>query len=142
MTLCKFPLCSRTAAEHGLCISHRIYKDSGIPDLKEEKKAETAPVKPVKKKGIAKKSAKQKTTERALKKLFIEEFAKDPRCKIQSPDCTHQAEGWHHLAKKSPSNVLVKRNLKMACNACNTYIESHTSWAESHGFIKSKFAKA
>lgn len=132
---CKFPLCTRIAQDHGYCIHHRIYKDEKMPVDKPVKKVAV-------KKAIAKKSAKQKLTERALKKLFIEEFAKDPRCKIHSPDCTHQAEGWHHLVKKSPSNVLIRRNLKMSCNACNTFIESHTSWAEANGFIKSKFAKA
>lgn len=145
MPNCKFPLCVRIAGEHGLCIPHRIYKDSGIPDPKPAKVEE--PVKPAVKQSTpakkkAKKNAKRKLTEKDYKKIVVEFALKDKTCHIKSPVCTGRMQGLHHKVKRSPKTMLDRKNLIRSCNACNTYIESHTSWAEDNGFIISKFAKA
>ena len=140
MANCKFPLCVRIAGENGLCIPHRIYKDSGIPDPKPVKAEPEKVV--VKKKGISKKSAKQKDIEKELKKMYLKEVILHQDCQIHSPVCIKKFQGWHHKQKKSPSNATDRKKLLRSCNPCNSYMEANTAWAEDNGFIISKYSKA
>lgn len=145
MPVCKFPLCTRSASANNLCISHQIYKDSGIEDPKPVKSDDSAAQKPdarkAAKKGIKKKSAKLKDLEKELRKMAkAERDAGNTDCQIRSEDCQGVFEGWHHIRKKTPSNYTDRKNLLRSCNCCNTYMESHTAWAIEQGFVKSKFS--
>lgn len=56
-------------------------------------------------------------------------------CEIKSPVCTWFAQGWNHAAgKENKEKLLDMSNGQPACNACNTYIEQHHSFAVDHGF--------
>jgi hypothetical protein len=61
------------------------------------------------------------------------------KCAVQSPACTKVAQGLHHVAGKENAKKLVdSKNVVPCCNACNTYIESNTSWAKQNGWKESK----
>lgn len=76
-------------------------------------------------KPIAKKSAKEKVNHREYKKIVKEMLAEDPNCEIKVPDvCTQLAEGLHHM-KRRGSNLLNRKYLKRACNACNVWCENN-----------------
>lgn len=141
--ICKFPVCQRLATEHGLCIPHRIYKDSGIPD-RNPGKPEIPEIPVKKKKAFAKKTPQQRKLEAELRKMAIQERQQYDNlcgCEINSRDCIGSFDGWHHKQKKSPSNYTKRSNLLRSCNPCNTFLESHTSWGEERGFIISKHKK-
>lgn len=84
-------------------------------------------------------SDKRKLVNKVYKKIVKEILDKDNKCKIKAPGCTVIAQGLHHVVKRSPGNLTDKENLIPACNHCNSYLESHDSWARKHGFVKSKF---
>lgn len=146
MATCKFPLCVRIAADHGLCIAHRIYKDSGIPDPKPEKPENPEiPKKLVKKKkAIKDKTPKQRKLEAELRKMAkSEREAGHTDCEIRHPDvCQGTFDGWHHKQKKTPSNYTKRSNLLRSCNPCNTQMEKDTAWGIENGFIISKHKKS
>ena len=93
------------------------------------------------KKSIAKKSAKRKIQDKEYKKIIKDAVSKDIRCKVKSPVCTGFMQGFHHLQKRSPSNVLKKDNLIQCCNMCNGFIENNIEWAKNNGFFISRFKK-
>lgn len=87
------------------------------------------------------KSAKRKIQDRKYIKKVKAQVEKDNRCKIKSPVCTGFMQGFDHIQKRSPLNVLEDKNLLPACNACNQYKEQHPKWARDNGFDISKFKK-
>lgn len=88
------------------------------------------------KKPIEKVSVKRKQENKELKKIAK---SKGELCQINSPECTGKSQGTHHLVKRSPKNLLDPANILLACNPCNSYIESHVTWAKEKGFTKTKF---
>ena len=65
----------------------------------------------------------------------------DDSCQIKSPVCTGKAQGANHKQKRSPKNMLDKKNLERSCNACNRYVETHVEWAKENGHSVSRFKK-
>lgn len=100
-----------------------------------------APVKAAPK-PIAKESKKRAAQNRKYRKDVGEAIATDPRCHINSPVCTGEAQGMNHKQKRSPDNLNKKTNLEHACNACNGYVETHPEWAKENGHQVSRFALA
>lgn len=90
-------------------------------------------------KPIAHYSKKREKKQREYRKIVKEMLSKDARCKINSPVCTGYSQGLHHRIKRSPNNLTDLKILIPACNACNSYLESHTEWGIKKGFIISKF---
>ncbi len=104
----------------------------GIKPPPEEKKA------PVK---LAKKSAKRIQDDKAYQKIVKELMAKTDKCQVSSPVCVVKASGLHHLQKRSPNNLLDKKNLIRSCSPCNLYIEEHPDWSAEKGLTISRFKK-
>jgi hypothetical protein len=121
--MCKFPNCSRNPQPNGYCIGHQGY-------------ASFTQAKPVK--NVSKKSDTRKEDEREYKKIVKQMMAVSDKCEINSPDCTHIAQGLHHM-KKRGAEYLNKKYLKRSCNACNRYCENHPKWAIVNGHSVSKF---
>lgn len=67
-------------------------------------------------------------------------LAASPYCEINSPNCTRAAQGLQHM-KGRGVNLLNRKFLKRACNACNTYCEEHPQWALDHGHAVSRLNK-
>ena len=64
----------------------------------------------------------------------------NPKCQIQSPECTGKTEGVHHMKGKTSHELLIDETYWMAaCNRCNQYVESHDEWARANGFKLSKY---
>lgn len=62
------------------------------------------------------------------------------QCRINSPVCTKETQGVHHLKGKATTDLLLDQRYWMpACNACNGYVEDHSSWAFANGYKLSKF---
>lgn len=93
----------------------------------EEKKA----VKP-----IPKKSAKMKNDLKEYNKIKKEMLAEDDRCELRSPVCTGTAQGLQHT-KRRGINLLNKKYLLRACNACNGWCEDNPVEAVELGMAKS-----
>jgi hypothetical protein len=92
-------------------------------------------------KPIAKMSAKRKVENKALAAIVKELMTICPDCQIKSPVCTGKAQGSDHTQKRSPKNLLNKKNIKLACNPCNLYKEEHPEWAKKNGHSISRFVK-
>lgn len=90
---------------------------------------------------IPKVSAKRKKENKALAAIVKELMDKCPDCQIKSPVCTGKAQGSDHTQKRSPGNLLNRKNIKLACNACNLYKEEHPEWAKKNGHSISRFVK-
>lgn len=88
---------------------------------------------------LPKVSAKRKQENKQYKKIIKAQFKEDNRCKVNSPDCTGEMEGMNHAQKRSPKNLLDRKNLTPCCNACNRYIENNIDWAKAHGHFVSRF---
>lgn len=114
MSECLFPLCTRHAEENGFCFHHRQYS-AYAGELKNK-----AP--------IDKKSDKLTKQEREYKKIVKEMLATDDRCELKTPVCTGKAEGLHHM-KRRGINLLNRKYLKRACNACNSWCEKNPKQA-------------
>lgn len=133
MATCAFPACQRHAEKNGYCIGHRIYapgakpKDKAFPEKKQPKP-------------INKKSAKLADREKEYKQIVREMLAISNRCELATPDCTGTAQGLHHM-KGRGANLLVRKFLKRACNACNGYVERHPAYALEHGLSVSRHQK-
>lgn len=123
---CQFPGCSFHGEKNHYCIRHQIYAGSPIP--------KAAP------KPIAKESKKRAAENRKYRKDVSVELEADPRCHVNSPVCTGEAQGMNHKQKRSGKNLRVKKNLENCCNACNGYIEKNPAWAEENGHQVSRFA--
>lgn len=113
-------------------ILQRRAKMLGLSKAEPEKK---------KKKPIAHFSKKREKKQRVYRKIVGEMLAADSRCKVNSPVCTGYSPGLHHKVKRSEKNLTDLEILIPSCNACNSYLESHTAWGIKHGFIISKFKK-
>lgn len=96
-----------------------------------DKKAPTPP---------AEKSSKMKVDLKEYKQIVTEMLAIDIKCELHTPECTGTAQGLHHM-KKRGSNLLNRKYLKRACNACNGYVERHPQYAIEKGLSVSKFTK-
>lgn len=83
-------------------------------------------------KPIAKKSAKMKVDHKEYKKIVKEMFAEDNRCELRTPACTGTAQGLHHT-KRRGVNLLNKKYLLRACNACNGFVEADPQYALDNG---------
>jgi hypothetical protein len=57
-------------------------------------------------------------------------------CQINSPVCVRRPVNAHHPYGRTGKNMV--RELMLACNPCNQYIEDHPAWAKERGFKKSK----
>lgn len=93
-------------------------------------------------KPIPKKSEKRKQEDKKLKKLF--NGRETNTCQLQIPNvCTGTVQGFDHTQKTSPNNRLQPDNMKLSCNACNTYKETSEGqeWAKENGHHVSRFAK-
>ncbi len=67
-------------------------------------------------------------------KKFREE---NPLCRINSPVCTRNTQGVHHVKGKPTTELLLEKKFWLpACNPCNGYIEDHSQWAKDNGFKK------
>lgn len=86
------------------------------------------------------KSDKIKIDLKEYKKIVQEMLAIDIKCELHTPECTGTAQGLHHM-KKRGINLLNKKYLKRACNACNGYVERHPKYAIEKGLSISKFSK-
>jgi 5-methylcytosine-specific restriction endonuclease McrA len=125
MNYCPFPGCSRIADKSGMCIGHRIYKDSfPVAIIKEQIK------------GIAKVSDKRKELNKELAKV-VKQLLKDyPECQIKSPSCTIKSVTANHIQKRSPKNLTDRNNLEACCAECNSYVEHFPLWAKENGHHK------
>lgn len=97
---------------------------------------------PLKKKPYVIKKVADKRAE--VNKVYRERSAAfrkaNPKCEIQSPECTGKTEGVHHVKGKISHELLIDETYWMAaCNRCNQYVESHDEWARANGFKLSKF---
>lgn len=90
------------------------------------------------KKTIAKKSPKRVKEDPQYKKIVAEMAGISKLCEIKSPDCTRYMQGLQHM-KRRGANLLNRKYLIRACNACNLYCETHPKWAFENGFAISKF---
>ena len=98
------------------------------------------PKEPKKVKPIAKVSKKQRKANKKLSAIVKDLMLVNPLCELKTPVCTMIAEGSDHTVKRSPKNLLDKNNIKLSCNACNTWKESHSKEAKEMGISKSKFS--
>ena len=97
---------------------------------------------PIKKKPYKmKKVADSRVAANATYKEASAEFRKrNPSCAINSPECTKNTQGVHHMKGKQTVDRLLDETFWMpACNRCNNYIEIHDAWARERGFKLSKF---
>lgn len=63
----------------------------------------------------------------------------NPMCRVNSPVCTRETQGVHHLKGKSTTELLLdEKYWKPACNACNLYVEENSLWAIKTGNKLSK----
>lgn len=92
--------------------------------------------KPVK---ISVMNAKRMAQQRLYRKIVKEMLSENPRCEIKAPGCTGIAEGLQHKIKRSPKNLLDRKNLLRSCNSCNTWIENNPLQAIAMGVSVSKF---
>lgn len=60
------------------------------------------------------------------------------KCEVGSPVCTKWAQGMHHKKGKIGKLLIDLDFMEPCCNACNTYIESHSAWAIATGHKLSK----
>lgn len=139
MPECAFPYCKRNAEKNGYCVGHRIYAVMAIKSSHIETPAK-AKRQVARKKPVNKKTKKLAKAERAYRKIVLEMLAADPYCQIRSPVCMGAADGLHHMRGRG-KRLNDRDNLKPACNACNSYVESHRAWAEENGHCKSRLAK-
>jgi len=124
--ICRWPVaCTSKVVHDGYCLHHKIYSD--VPE----------PVKA--KKPIPRESKKTAKENRKYRKQVSERLEESPWCELQSPVCTHFAEGDDHTQKRSPANKMLLENRKRSCNACNLYKETHLDWAIENGHHISKF---
>lgn len=123
--VCNFPTCDRKPESTGWCIFHAIYSSS----------VSVKKAKPVKKE-----SDSMKEIKRELKKLYPVFLAKNPVCNIKSPVCTKVATCINHTRGRE-GNVLNVEDWESSCTACNSYIESHHSWAQKRGHKKERHSK-
>lgn len=130
MATCKFPTCQRHAEKNGYCVRHKIYA------------ATTTTADPKKKpqKRIRRRSVKLASKEREYVKIIRQMLAESPYCELQTSDCTGVAEGGHHM-KGRGVNLLVRKWIKRACNACNRYVETHPHYALANGLSVSRHAR-
>lgn len=126
MSSCSFPNCNRNAQANGFCIGHAAY--ASFTSVKVPKK-------------INNESEKRKRDEKVYKKIVKDMAAKSNKCEVKAPGCSKIMEGLHHIVKRSPENLLDKKNLVRACNNCQRYIEQHPKWALEKLVSKSKFKK-
>lgn len=91
--------------------------------------------------GIEKSPDKRKEQKKEYKKIVKEIIKPETLCKIGAPGCTKTPSGLHHLQKRSPKNLLDKRNLVPCCSNCNGWIEENSKEAKYKGFTKSRFQK-
>ncbi len=126
-TTCRWPVTCTSKAEHdGYCLFHKMYSEVPEP--------------PKLKKPIAKESKKTKKENRQYRKQVAERLEESPWCELNSPVCTHFAQGDDHTQKRSPANKMLLENRKRSCNACNTFKENNLSWAIANGHHISKYA--
>jgi len=124
---CIFPLCDRKIERDEFCFLHaKHFAGEKVKD---------------KPKPIAKESTKRKEVNKEYRKIVKEELSKDDRCKIKSPVCTGKAQGMNHKQKRSPKNLIDRKNLEGACNPCNGYCEDNPKWAKANGHQISRFKK-
>ncbi len=95
---------------------------------------------PVKK--IAFHSKKRETKQRVYRKIVKSMHEESDLCEIHSPVCTGRMQGADHIQKRSELNLLIRNNLKRACNACQDYKEKFPEWAKENGHSISKFNRA
>lgn len=93
-------------------------------------------------KPIAHFSKKREKLQREYRK-FVEDVIKENkgRCAVNSPVCAKKATGLNHKQKRTPANLMIRKNVTPACDACNEFLESHQDWAKEHGHHISRFEK-
>lgn len=97
--------------------------------------------KPVKKMYRLKRfSAKRRVINRDYNAEAKEFRRLNPVCAINSPDCTKETQGVHHV-KGRGKNLMNKSSWLPACNPCNWYVEGHHQWAVENGFKESRLSK-
>lgn len=75
-------------------------------------------------KDIPKRSEKMKDELKEYNKIKKEMLAESDRCELRSPVCTGKAQGLQHL-KRRGINLLNRKFLKRACNACQLWSEQN-----------------
>ena len=126
--ICDFPLCKYPAlSTSDFCFSHNRHFGTPKPAKK------IKPIAP-----LSKKRVKMQVEYRKIVKAAIE---KDNRCTVKSPVCSGFAQGFNHLQKRSPANIILNENLELSCNPCNLFIEENTEWAKVNGHLISRFKK-
>jgi|GEM_PF-2391179 len=84
-------------------------------------------------KPIPKKSKKRIEQDKEYKRISKELIEKGKtKCAIKSPVCTGLAQGLDHAKGRVGKNLLDKKHLKPACNACNTYCSDNPQWAKDN----------
>lgn len=82
---------------------------------------------------VSKRRAAVNRDRRELSKRLHDE--RGPWCQVRGPDCTGLAEGLHELVGRAQGGSLVdERNLLLACNRDNTFIEDRPAVARENGW--------
>lgn len=70
---------------------------------------------------------------RKLSERLSEE--RGPWCQVCGPCCTGRAEGMHEMVGRAQGGSLTdERNMLLACNSCNVYIEDFPVIARENGW--------
>ncbi len=115
----------------------RMAKQCKHPTCGEVCRRQPAPKKePVAIKKVANSRKEAEKQYRQKAKKFRQEH---PLCEIKSSVCTRKTQGVHHVKGRLGDLLLDEKYWKGACNACNSYVESHPVWAIENGHKISKF---
>lgn len=129
---CAFPACPHEALQNSpYCYSHGRLMAKTAPKKKEE-----AVVKPIKHF-----SEKREKLQREYRKQVSEALAENNECEVKSPVCIREANGFQHIQKRTVKNLMIKKNQKRCCAACQTWIEENPELAIQMGVSVSKFDK-
>lgn len=126
-TLCEFPLCTRKAVREGFCVNHAKFFAGPKPQKVKNK--------------IPYRSDKRIKDQKVYNKIVNEMISENPDCEIKSPVCIGKAQGLDHTQKRSPSNLLNRKNLKRSCNPCQDFKEKFPGWAKENNHSISRFKK-
>ena len=86
-----------------------------------------------------KQAARQRQLSQTIRRLIGE---RGNACELRLPCCTGRVEGSHHLRKRSQGRDDSAENLKLSCDACNSWVEDHPTAAWRAGFVVSRKREA
>lgn len=90
-------------------------------------------------KPLAKVSEKRAIVNRKEYHPVVKELKKETNtCQINSPVCIKKPVHAHHVRGRIGKQLTKKKDMIMACDPCNAWVEAHPKLAEALGFKKSK----